>query len=92
MNPREIILFGSYARGDATPDSDMDLLIVEDEPFGLERSRSQEMALLWKVLAGFMIAKDILVFSSDEIERWKGTKTHVIARAYREGKILYERH
>ena len=37
--PRQIILFGSRARGDARPDSDLDLVVVEDELFGPGRSR-----------------------------------------------------
>ena len=42
--PEHIYLFGSHARGDATSDSDIDLLIVETEPFGPERSRWKEIA------------------------------------------------
>ncbi|MBL7141212.1 MAG: nucleotidyltransferase domain-containing protein, partial [Planctomycetes bacterium] len=37
--PEEIYLFGSRARGQAEPDSDVDLLVVEREPFGPQRSR-----------------------------------------------------
>ena len=29
-NPRKIILFGSYARGEETPDSDVDIMVIED--------------------------------------------------------------
>ena len=39
--PEQIYLFGSRARGNARPDSDIDLLIVESEPFGINRSRRQ---------------------------------------------------
>ncbi|MFZ4703922.1 MAG: nucleotidyltransferase domain-containing protein [Candidatus Methylumidiphilus sp.] len=38
-DPEQIILFGSRARGDARPDSDVDLLIIESEPFSVQRSR-----------------------------------------------------
>ena len=42
--PEQIYLFGSRACGNARPDSDIDLLIVESEPFGTNRSRRQELA------------------------------------------------
>ena len=92
VNPLQIILFGSHARGTASSQSDVDILVVEDESFGPERSRNREMTRLWELLAPYMISKDILVFSRDEVERWKGTRNHVIARALREGKVLYDRH
>ncbi len=89
--PERIYLFGSAARGAATEDSDVDLLIVEREPFGPARSRRREMARLWRLLSPFRVPKDILVYSVSEIDRWKDAKNHVIAHAMKEGKLLYER-
>jgi len=43
VDPERIYLFGSRARGDAREDSDIDLLIVESEPFGPGRSRFEEL-------------------------------------------------
>jgi uncharacterized protein len=91
-NPRRVILFGSHARGTAGPDSDVDLLIVEDEPFGLERSRRKEIARILRSLSSFNIPLDVLVYSTHEVEQWQATKNHVIAHATREGKVLYDRH
>lgn len=91
IDPLQIILFGSYARGQADANSDLDLLIVEGEPFGKGRSRSREIYRLYSSLAGLGIPKDILVYSRDEITEWKGSINHVIGRALREGKVLYER-
>ena len=90
-DPIQVILFGSRARGDARPDSDVDLLIVEAEPFGPNRDRGAEESRLWRCLAKFHVAKDILIYSRDEVERWRGSLNHVLARALREGKVLYER-
>lgn len=92
VKPRQVILFGSHARGNAAPESDVDLLIIEDEPFGPGRSRRKEMVKLWRILIPFRFAKDILVYSQDELQRWRHSINHVISRALREGKILYERH
>lgn len=91
LNPQQVILFGSQARGTARLDSDIDLLIVAAEPFRPGRSRRQEMTKAWRLLASFGISTDILVYSQDEIEQWRDTKNHVVARALREGKVLYER-
>jgi len=49
------------------------------------------MTRLWRALAGFNVPKDILVYSRDEAERWRHSLNHVVARAQREGKVLYER-
>lgn len=92
VKPRKIILFGSYARGTARPDSDLDFLVVEDGPFDAQRSRRAEMTRLWDILFDYFIPIDFLVFTPQEIEKWKETKNHVIAHALREGRMLYESH
>ena len=91
VDPERIVLFGSYARGAAGPHSDLDLLVVEDEEFGPERSRRAEMARIWRLLARFPTPKDILVYSRREVESLSQAKNHVVARALREGKVLHER-
>jgi len=92
VNPRQVILFGSHARGAARPGSDVDFLVIEDEPFGAHRSRRQEMAKLWRLLACFAVPKDFLVYSREEVDQWRHSRNHVIAHALKEGKLLYERH
>ncbi|MBV5339305.1 MAG: nucleotidyltransferase domain-containing protein [Deltaproteobacteria bacterium] len=92
VRPRKIILFGSYARGTARADSDLDFLVVEDGPFNAQRSRRAEMTRLWDIMFDYFIPIDFLVFTPQEIEQWKDTKNHVIAHALREGRMLYESH
>ncbi len=89
--PERIILFGSHARGDARPDSDVDLLVIEREGFSKERSRRREAALLWRALARFPVPKDILVYSAEEAAQWKSLPGHLLAQALSEGRVLYER-
>jgi uncharacterized protein len=89
--PEKIILFGSRARGQEGPDSDMDLLIIERDPFGAGRSRRAEMARVRRALSSFRVPKDILVYSSDEAAKWGQSTNHILARSLREGKLLYER-
>ena len=89
--PERVVLFGSWARGDAGAGSDIDLLVIEAAPFTRGRSRRQEAARVSRALAGFLVPIDLLLFSADEIDRWRDTPNHVVARAAREGKIVYER-
>ena len=91
VDPEQVILFGSRARGDAREDSDVDLLVIESTPFGNGRSRRQEAVRLWRAVSGLGVAKDILVYSRDEVEHWRDSLNHVLARALREGRVLYER-
>jgi len=91
VNPALIILFGSAAREELRDDSDIDFLVIEDAPFGAERSRFRETSRINRALAGFGVAKDILVYSADEVVRWRTSLNHVISHALREGRELYVR-
>lgn len=91
VGPRRIYLFGSYARGNYTADSDVDLLIVEDQGFGPEHARWSELQRIRKALRPFRVPKDILVYSQDEVEKWEASFNHIVAHAIREGRLLYER-
>ena len=91
VDPEQVILFGSRGRGDQRADSDVDLIVVEGEPFGPKRSRHRELVRLYHALAGFLVATDILVYSHDDVDYWRDSLNHVLARALREGRVLYER-
>lgn len=89
VDPETIVLFGSAATREAGPGSDIDLLVVDREPFGRERSRRRQLRRIHQALAGMGIAKDILLFSVDEVERWRSSPNHIVARALRQGRVLY---
>lgn len=89
INPDTVILFGSQARGEARPDSDVDLLIVVPEPFSPQHSRRQETARLYLALRALGIAKDLLLYSREEFERFRDSPHHIIGRALREGRVVY---
>jgi predicted nucleotidyltransferase len=91
VDHKQVILFSSQARGALRPDSDLDFLIVQDHPFVRGQTCRKQIARLWRVLARFPVSQDILVYTPDEVEKWRLSKKHVIARALREGKVLYER-
>ena len=91
LDPEQVILFGSSARSDATAESDVDLVVVEAEPVGNGRGRLAEEARLYRALVRFDVNKDILVFGEEDVRYWKDSVNHVLARALREGEVLYER-
>lgn len=89
VHPRTILLFGSQARGDAGPDSDWDFLIIgEGDP---QESRRRRLGRLYCALGHLPISKDLLLYTPEEVETWRGARNHVIAQALREGRVVYER-
>ncbi len=89
--PEKIVLFGSRARGNARPHSDVDLLIVTAEGFGPHRSRLKEITRISKSVGKFGMPTDILLYSQREVEDWKGSRNHITTRALQEGRVIYER-
>lgn len=81
----KVILFGSYARRDARPDSDVDFLVVEPTV----TDRMAEMVRLGEVLRPLGIAADILVVSAERFDYWRDTPNTIVHRAVQEG-IVYE--
>ncbi len=89
--PEQIVLFGSQARGAAGPHSDIDLLVVTAAEFGPHRSRIKEITRISKAVGRFGLPTDILLYSQQEVEDWKGSRNHVTTRALQEGRVIYER-
>lgn len=87
FHPDKIILFGSHARGDARPDSDVDLLVVM-HPNGSKRARAVE---IYGLLAGMGVPKDVIVVTPEEFEAYRDAPGTVIRTARQEGKVLYDR-
>ncbi|OHB70253.1 MAG: DNA polymerase subunit beta [Planctomycetes bacterium RBG_13_63_9] len=85
-DPDKIILFGSYARDQADPGSDLDLLVVESEV----SDAAAEMVRLMRVLSPLRIPADVLVVSRQDYARWRDTPGHVFFEAAKEGRVLYE--
>jgi predicted nucleotidyltransferase len=84
--PKQIILFGSYARGDADDHSDVDLLVVEPAV----ADHYEEMIRLNRALKGLAMPVDLLVVSEDEFAHRSVTPGMVEYTARCEGRILYE--
>jgi len=84
--PEKIILFGSYAYGEPTEDSDVDLLVIMQF-----EGKPPRKAVEIRKLIGHPFAMDILVRTPDEITwRYKGLDPFV-CDALDKGVVLYER-
>jgi len=90
--PERVYLFGSRARGEADEASDVDLLVVEREPFGEGRSRLNETNRIYRALSRFRVPIDVLVYSVEEFGEWQDSINHIVGRCAREGRLLYARH
>lgn len=86
--PSRVILFGSYARGEASEDSDPDLLVVEPTV----ENKAQEMVRLRRATGGIGAGVDVLVNSEEEVARRGQVPGTIIYRALKEGEVLYDAH
>jgi uncharacterized protein len=88
FQPEKIILFGSYARGEAHPHSDLDLLIVV-ETFP---PRGQRSAPILRMLAETYIEPiDIVVRSAQTLKHWEHVPGSFAHQVLTEGIVLYDR-
>ena len=84
----KIILFGSYAKGTATKDSDIDLLIVAN----IDLPPVERYCAVRNVLADFPAGFDLIVKTPAEYEKWRHIVNHIVYFAEKYGKTIYERH
>lgn len=85
--PEKVIVFGSRARGDHRPDSDVDILVVAES----DQPRYQRAGRLYTALASLPAEVDVLVYTPREIEEWSQVPQALVTRATREGLVVYER-
>jgi predicted nucleotidyltransferase len=89
--PQQILLFGSRARGEERPDSDIDLLVVMPQ----ERLTPQERQLTLRALRAALrplrlpVDVDLVVVGQEDARQLAGSRWHVVARALREGRELH---
>src|SRR5208337_950790 len=87
FDPERIILFGSAARGNAGPDSDVDLLVV----MPVEGSRREKAVEIGVAVNDIPVPKDIVVTTPEDFE-WRKEIVGTIERpAAREGRLVYAR-
>lgn len=85
LQPRRIVLFGSQARGSARPGSDVDLLVVVDEA----ESRRRLEARIYAALAGIPVGTDVVVVTTEDVDRYRHVAGTILGPALEEGRLLY---
>lgn len=84
-NPRRIILFGSYARGDAGPDSDIDIFVEMET-----RSRHRSIDKIHRIFGLREWAMDVIVYTPADVRKWRGQVGTMLYVIEKEGRVLYE--
>ena len=82
----QVILFGSYARGEATERSDVDFLVVAQT----DLPRHKRAVALYKQFRPYPFGMDIVVYTPEEVEEGKKSALTFVSTVLREGKTLYE--
>lgn len=85
FRPQEVILFGSYARGDQTVDSDIDLLVI----FLNGVDKATEAIRIRRAIGRINTGVDIVVSSTQEMAEWQDVPGTVFYYARREGRPIY---
>jgi len=86
-NPRRVVLFGSYARGDAGPGSDLDIFVEMETPLDYF-----DRAIAIDALFGMHEwPMDIIVYTPEEVKQWTGQVGTMLSYVEQEGRTLYER-
>jgi predicted nucleotidyltransferase len=87
FRPEKIILFGSHARGEAGPDSDIDLLVV----MAVEGSVSEKGLEISLALPDLPVPVDVIVTTPEDFAWRKDVVGTIEWPAAREGKVVYAR-
>jgi predicted nucleotidyltransferase len=80
----QVILFGSHARGEANPDSDVDFLVVEPEV----DNEAEESVRLHRTLRDLRVPADVIVVSREYADRWRAVRGGVVHAAFSQGRVL----
>lgn len=91
ISPEKIYLFGSYAKGNPTKDSDLDFFIIKET----DLPKPKRAALLYTLdktkKIGSIIGMDFIVYTPQEYEMMKNEPNSIVGEIIRSGKLLYEK-
>jgi len=85
--PRKLILFGSYVRGDTNSNSDLDILVVTSNKI---ESPRKESVRIRRALKGIVMSMDILVVPESKLEDLASVPGLIYREAIKNGRVVYE--
>jgi predicted nucleotidyltransferase len=85
FKPQKIILFGSYARGEPRPESDVDLLVIMDTPI---KEVQQAIQICQQIEYRFGL--DLIVHTSKHLAERVKMGDWFLRDVLKEGKVIYE--
>ena len=88
LQPEQIILFGSYAYGQPTEGSDLDIMVIVSDSTDPPHHR---MRKAYRCVGAIGVSKDLLVLTRKEFEKQARVITSLARRVKETGKVLYER-
>lgn len=83
--PQKIVIFGSYAYGNPNKDSDLDIVVIKSTGLPMHK-RSIEIR---KLLRGISVPKDIIVYTPEEVSKWKNASSAFITTVLKNGRTIY---
>ena len=86
FQPEQVILFGSHAWGTPNEDSDVDLLVIVSNS---DEKPVQRAVRGHRCLRGLQVAKDVLVKTRAEVERFRHVYASLECEILERGKVLY---
>ena len=87
IDPDQIVLFGSAARGEMTDESDLDLLVIAERENEDGRTRQET----WEARNGRDYDVDIVMMNRTTAEAWRHSTTRIQGAALQEGRTVYAR-
>lgn len=85
VSPEKIILFGSYATGEATSDSDLDLVVI----WNSDLNSHKRNLFLSRLFPKRDFSLDIFAFTKEEAEKFKDIAGTILYEAFHHGKVIY---
>jgi uncharacterized protein len=86
LQPEKIILFGSHAYGEPTPDSDIDILIIVSDS---DQPRHRRASHAYGALRDLTAPTELIVLTRQEVEEKVNVRSSLVSRAINQGKVLY---
>lgn len=86
--PKKVLLFGSYATGNANDNSDLDLIIIKDT----NTPKNQRGRELRKLLYGCLVPLDVKIYTTNEFNTEQNVEFSFLKTALKNSKVMYEQH